>query len=124
MKVEQNVDLPVKVGAKTYTVKIASMSQVKSADSQMLNIVFNKALGACGLQRIGRGYYEKKETDLSGFKFAKDALQIFPGYHTEVSSKLVATQNALMTLVNIDPISKVLCRGIILNLLISTIFSH
>jgi hypothetical protein len=110
LKVEQNVDLQVKVGTKTYTVKIMSMTQVKSADAQMLNIVFNKALSACDLQRIGRGYFEKKEKDLSAFPKTKDALQIFPGYHTEVLSKLVASQRTLMNLVNIDPISKVLCR--------------
>jgi hypothetical protein len=113
LKVEQNVDLQVKVGTKTYTVKIMSMTQVKSADAQMLNIVFNKALSACDLQRIGRGYFEKKEKDLSAFPKTKDALQIFPGYHTEVLSKLVASQRTLMNLVNIDPISKVLCRGIL-----------
>lgn len=111
MKVEQNVDLQVKVGTKTYVVKIPSMTQVKGADPQLLNIIFNKALSACDLQRIGRGYYEKKELDLSGFAKTKEVLQIFPGYHTEVLSKLVASQRDLMTLVNIDPISKVLCRG-------------
>lgn len=111
MKVEQNVDLQVKVGNKTYTVKIASMTQVKGADPQLLNIIFNKALQALNLQRIGRGFYEKRELDLSAFPKSKDTLQIFPGYHTEVLSKLVASQRDVMSLVNIDPISKVICKG-------------
>ena len=112
LRVDQNVDLDVKVGTKKYTVKITSMTQVKSADPQLLNIIFNKALNASDLQRIGRGHYEKKEMDLSAFHKTEEKLQIFPGFHSEVLSKLVASQRDLIPLVNIDPISKVLCKGI------------
>ena len=110
LKVKQGADVDVQVGKTAYPITLVSVSKVSDNDPQFLNLVFNAAMNKSSLQRIGRGHFDQKEIDVSRFNKARD-LQIFPGYRTEVIQKLVASRDKITTLVNIDTISKVLCKS-------------